>query len=299
MTYLNCTKILVAGAALSLVACGGGGGHVNSTPTPTPTPAPPPAPTPAPTTAPIIGQAATSQQFAATGAAGMSIAQADQLAVRYDAATQTYEIQLPPSTAWKRLSLSAYATPNTTYFTTQDGIELLVQEGTTTGYDYSALAYWTVGQGSSATKVGAVAFGIPTAAGDVPITGSATFNGSIFGQTNEPSDSVIGDTGFVTGDIQLAFNFGTGSLSGSISPVLYLGGPYNLPSMQFTNTVYSTGSTTFSGEFATGLSGANSFSGLFTGPGGQELIGNFIFPYKSPEDNHSYEAAGAFVAKDH
>ena len=69
--------------------------------------------------------------------------------------------------------------------------------------------------------------------------------------------------------------------------------------MQFTNTVYSTGSTTFSGKFDSTLSGANSFSGLFTGPAAQELIGNFTFPYASPADHHDYQAAGAFVAKSH
>ena len=62
--------------------------------------------------------------------------------------------------------------------------------------------------------------------------------------------------------------------------MLYLGAVYNLPMMHFTNTVYSTGSTTFSGKFDGTPSGANSFSGLFTGPAAQELIGNFTFPLR-------------------
>ena len=129
------------------------------------------------------------------------------------------------------------------------------------------------------------------------MTGSATFSGTIFGQSNEPFETVIGDTAIILGDIDLGFNFGAGTLSGSISPLLLLDTQYNLPSMQFTNTVYSTGSTTFSGKFETKLSGMNGFSGLFTGPAAQELIGDFIFPYKSPADNKAYQAAGAFVAK--
>ena len=88
-------------------------------------------------------------------------------------------------------------------------------------------------------------------------------------------------------------------LSGSISPVLYLGDVYNLPSLQFINTVYSAGSTTFSGKFDSALSGANSFSGLFTGPAAQELLGSLAFPYTSPVDSKNYQAAGAFVAKRH
>ncbi len=114
-----------------------------------------------------------------------------------------------------------------------------------------------------------------------------------------PMRVFIGHTGVILGDIDLGFNFGAGTLSGSINPILDLGTHYNLPSLQFTNTVYSTGSTTFSGKFDSTLSGANSFSGLFTGPAAQELIGNFTFPYASPADHHNYQAAGAFVAKSH
>jgi len=39
----------------------------------------------------------------------------------------------------------------------------------------------------------------------------------------------------------------------------------------------------------------NSFSGLFTGPSAQELIGNFAFPYRSPVDGKTYQADGAFI----
>ena len=67
--------------------------------------------------------------------------------------------------------------------------------------------------------------------------------------------------------------------------------------MGFRDTVYSIGSTTFSGKFDTALGGINSFGGLFTGPNAQELIGNFAFPYKSPVDGLTYEADGAFVGK--
>ena len=98
----------------------------------------------------------------------------------------------------------------------------------------------------------------------------------------------------IDGTIALNFNFGSGALSGNIDPTL---GGNSLPSLAFTNTVYSTGATTFSGQFGTALPGMNSFSGLFTGPSAQELIGNFAFPYQSPGDASNQQAAGAFVAK--
>ena len=59
--------------------------------------------------------------------------------------------------------------------------------------------------------------------------------------------------------------------------------------------MYSTGRTTFSGQFNSNLPGVNSFSGLFTGPHAEEVIGNFAFPYRSPIDNQTYQADGAFV----
>jgi hypothetical protein len=41
----------------------------------------------------------------------------------------------------------------------------------------------------------------------------------------------------------------------------------------------------------------NSFSGLFTGPHAEELIGNFAIPYRSPINSQVYQADGAFVGK--
>jgi len=93
------------------------------------------------------------------------------------------------------------------------------------------------------------------------------------------------------------FNFGNGTLSGSIDANFYQAFPSDAVSpINFSDTVYSVGSTTFSGKFDTNLAGVNSFSGLFTGPHAEELIGNFAFPYRSPIDNQTYQADGAFVA---
>ena len=292
MTHRSFTTSLLVGAAFGLAACGGGGGGggVNSMPTPTPTP------TPTPSSAAIIEQATTSQEFAVKGATGISTAASDQLRVRYDAVANRYEVQLPSSGTWQRLSGQPGSPGNTTSFVTASGMNLEVQAGIGNGYDYSALAYWFVP--TDLNNPGAVAFGIPTPAGGVPITGSATFAGNLFGQSNEPvADGVIGDVGIIYGTINLGFNFGAGTLSGSMSPILYTNFDHVLPTMQFTNTIYSTGSTTFSGQFVSTLAGANSFSGRFTGPAAQELIGSFAFPYKSPVDSKDYQAAGAFVAK--
>jgi hypothetical protein len=47
--------------------------------------------------------------------------------------------------------------------------------------------------------------------------------------------------------------------------------------------------------FDTDVAGLNGFSGQFTGPKAEELIGNFAFPYRSPVDGKIYQADGAFV----
>ena len=47
----------------------------------------------------------------------------------------------------------------------------------------------------------------------------------------------------------------------------------------------------------TNVAGINKFSGLFTGPNAEEVIGNFALPYRSPIDSQTYQAAGGFVAK--
>jgi hypothetical protein len=67
--------------------------------------------------------------------------------------------------------------------------------------------------------------------------------------------------------------------------------------MDFVETVFSKGSTAFSGKFDTSLTGANAFSGMFTGPQANELIGNFVFPYRSADDGKNYEAGGGFIAR--
>ena len=159
MTYGHCTRILLLAGVLGLAACGGGS-HVSSTPTPTappPPPPPPPSPPPPPTTTAIIENATASQEFAVKGATGVSIAEADQLRIRYDAVANVYEVQVPASATWERLSLSPNAPGTTTFFQTGSGMDFVVQQGIANGYGYSALAYWTLG-----ANKGAVAFGIPT-----------------------------------------------------------------------------------------------------------------------------------------
>jgi hypothetical protein len=283
MSIAKINPVVVA-AAFALAGCGGGGGGsgLASTPTPTPPPSSPP---------PIILAATTSQQFAAMGASHFEgdptprLGSADQLQVRYIQSSKSYEVQLPQSQSWVPISYVPNQAGNPINYA-GGGVNLWLRSD---GYQYSRLFEWSSGN----AIVGHEAIGMATPAGGMPLTGSASYAGQILGSTSEthaPDDTSI------DGTISLAFNFGAGNLSGSISPVLRVDfASYPLATLNFSNTVYSTGSTTFSGRFDTILAGLNSFAGLFTGPNAQELIGNFAFPYRSPIDDHTYQADGAFV----
>jgi hypothetical protein len=170
-----------------------------------------------------------------------------------------------------------------------------------TSAQYSGLILWGAG-GEDDYDLGIEAVGIATPQSGIPIAGSANYAGQLRGNTWEvvPYAPNTYSGAYIDGPIALSFDFGLGSLSGSISPSL-VNATNNtssaLGTINFLNTVYSTGSTTFSGTFNTSLPGVNGFNGLFTGPNAQELIGNFAFPYQSPFDGLTYQADGAFVAK--
>lgn len=286
--------ILVGAAGLALSGCGGGGGSgIASTP---PAPATPtPTPTPAQSQA-IVPAATTSQQFAAFGSShlnqndqGPRLDSSSQLQVRYVQSTNTYEVQVPNGQSWTTLSYVgggpgtgapvSYGSPSAFVWLRSDG------------YQYSRLLEWA----STNTIYGEEAIGIATPTGGVPVTGTASYGGELLGLTNEqhdPSDMWIGGT------IALNFNFGTGGLTGSISPVVHQDfASFPVGTINIADPVFSIGSTTFSGKFDTALSGINSFRGLFTGPSAQEMIGNFAVPYRSPIDGQNYQADGAFIGK--
>lgn len=284
----NIRPILLA-TAFALAGCGGDGGYgvASTTPPPAkPTPTPTPTPTPA-----IIPAATVSQQFTVVGSShpfdGVSRPTFDgseQLQVRYVQSSNSYEVQLPHSATWSQIAyLPIDGSPATPINYGGGGAHLWLGPG----YQYSRIFEWSGG----GDLHGFEAIGIATPSGNIPVTGTATYFGELLGGTTE---SFGGDTWDVRGTIGLSFNFGLGTLSGTIDPTAFV---YPLGHLSFRDTVYSTGSPTFSGKFDTNLAGVNSFSGLFAGPRAEELLGDFAFPYKSPVDGQIYQADGAFVGK--
>ena len=287
-------------AALALTACGESGGGVNPiaaaplTPTPTPTPA---------SVAVDIFQNPATQEFATVGTG-------DPLRIRYDAASHRYEV-MAGTRGWDALvdddnSSPLPGNPNVNFdFAGMPQSFFMIRAHYTYPpdyrYRYSNLAAWAVpAAGGQAALAGTTAFGIATPAGAVPTSGSASFEGLIEGLSTETGpwgwdkETV---PAWVSGSVLLTFNFGSGSLTGELRPYLVADKRYDIGTIAFAKTVFGIGSQTFTGSFDTNVTGANSFSGRFTGPNAEELIGKWVFPYLSPINGAPQSGSGAMIAK--
>lgn len=135
----------------------------------------------------------------------------------------------------------------------------------------------------------------------MPVTGSASYNGEIRGLTNgEPLvGGGIGPVLEVFGTVALAFDFGVGALSGEMRPeIAPVWDTVSLGTYTFRDTIYATGSPSFSGAFIVPDSNGNSsFTGNFTGPQGVELMANWLAPFRDPTTGGWGQMSGVWVAK--
>ncbi|HYC95456.1 MAG TPA: hypothetical protein VEB39_07135 [Sphingomicrobium sp.] len=157
-------------------------------------------------------------------------------------------------------------------------------------FKYTSFGHWfTSGPFSDLEAI--FAYGIPTTAANMPLTGSASYNGEIRGLSN--------DSHPVFGTVLLSFNFGAGQLGGQMSPEIYqVWDPIPLGIYSFRDTVYSTGGTTFSGAFnVPGSTAPSSFSGSFTGPQAAELMASWQAPFVYPGTSQGGTMSGVWVAR--
>jgi hypothetical protein len=241
----------------------------------------------------------------------VSTADTDQAHIRYTPGG-IYEVQLAGANWDQLVPYKGLANPDpatNNYFqpasVAMNYGYVVTRNSRDSGYLYSELASW----GSKAEgRWGYTAFGVPTESAGVPLAGTATFNGVVSGNTDiMVPDGLYG--GYfplpVDGDVTLNFDFGAGTLNGSMH-LLLAGGmnPEELGSFAFTNTVFSAGSTDYSGTFNTPVAGQNFFLGKFTGPGAEETIGAWAIPFvfdrdnaNIPADGQVHQAFGAWIAK--
>jgi hypothetical protein len=299
---------------MALSACGGGGGGDAAFIPQPPIQPPPPGPSVAIFSNPQVGE------FASVGASAkvssvidpkaavgpISVADADQPHIRYTSAG-TYEIEMPGG-AWSQLTLYGQGTDDGAVLNNGNdsgGIFLFTSGSKDHGYKYSELAsYMSADTGG----IGGFAFGTLTPAGAVPTTGSATFSGTIAGTTDvvgsDPFDGPIRED--ASGSVTLNFDFGAGSLGGSMNLVLSArdGSTVPIGTFNFTDTVFGVGSTGYSGKFDTAAAGNNFFLGKFTGPQAQETIGAWALPFildvgsnTVAADHKAHQAFGGWIAK--
>ena len=322
MRVSRISKQLLAGAgALALSACGGGGGGgMSFIPSPPVTPTPAPTPTPLPPAQqvtilpqPPVGdfatagvwtnlyEASSSEQGRFTSIAGTT---SSQVSVRYTS-SGTYEMKLPGE-AFEQLvhrpDISNPA-PNDPFLTLSGpewGRSVTVQYADS-GYSYSSMLAWSRPDLDFGFTVdsGVVAFGVPTPTGAVPLSGTASYQGVVSGLTDaktfdSPSNSwLLLPAG---GTVGLNFDFASGSLSGQMALSVSGGmNPISVGNFTFAQTVFSRGSTSYSGKFDTTLPGFNFFNGSFTGPHAEETIGDWAVPFTLDGQNH--QAIGAWIAK--
>ena len=294
--------LLAAGTAGLLAACGGGGGGgggggVGSTPPPPPPPPPPPT-----QTGPIFTPGVTtSTDFAVMGyergAGDTTVADlaTGGFTVSYDAASQSYLIGLPSfgggaPGAFSLIEQTTLGIRGTIPHSTGTAHVIAPPPPATGPYQYSAVA--TI-DSIETTPNSVLAFGLATPAGSVPVIGNATYTANLAG-------AVFGQTYGVAGTASFNFDYAAGTLGGTLSPVVIDGWgiEFGFGEYTFNNTVYSSGSTTFSGGLTNAtdsLTGA--FSGRFTGPVAQELIGRFNLQFADPYFGTTETMFGAFVGR--
>lgn len=329
MGYWTCVApVLFA----TIAACGGGGGtELASAPppvTPTPTPAPTPTPTPPafePVPATVFAEPLYNQNLTVVGkgwqhdyttntAGSSNLRDAENLTIAYDPATRSYQVSAPVAGSGTIMQTGAVAN-----YESYAGIPAFPADPSNKGptaYCCNTLSLTTADQPQSryryASFVGlyatqpassdldSIAYGIfalvqPTKPGDVPTTGSARYSGDVVGH-------FAGDAGatWLEGKSIFEFDFALARLSGSLdlNVVCMMGCLYDPVTYTLTNTQFTQGATTFSGNLATaGAPSEGTFSGLFAGPEAAEMAARFLMPFYHPEQKQWVDAGGAIIGK--
>jgi hypothetical protein len=223
-------------------------------------------------------------------------------AVQFDAATGLYKMSVPATSGdfyvQKTTATGEMYWPGALFDT--DGkqvatVSVVKPSRTEPQFTYSTLAFYQASTSASGPG-GAFAFGIPTPASAVPVTGSATYTAYVQGTS-------VDVNGEIAGTAALNFDFGAGQLTGHMDPSIFVNdGPWgdfvSLGRYDFANTVQGVGSATFSGELVNASFQQNgAFSGRFTGPNAEELISNWRAPFHNPQTNQDSTMFGVWVGR--
>lgn len=269
-------------AICSLAACGGGGG-LASIPPPavSPTPLPPPPPPPPRASAPF--GLTTDTKFATIG---------DEVEFRWSAAAGAYELGVSGGPV-ERLTLGDSSATAENHYPPSSHFGLTLRKD----LDLRHTNLGVIFENGWGGPIGLFAYGIPTAAGDVPLSGSASYAAQVKGRAGQGNEAWVYN---VSGSASLSFDFGAGTLRGQFDPRIdnWTDDFRELGRYDFVNTVFGVGSTSFSGGLRHGsFSQLGSFSGLFTGPQTAELMARWNAPYVNPWTSEQGTITGVWVGK--
>ena len=304
--------------AISLTACGGGGGGgIASAPPPPPTPIPTPTPTPAavaigaaamatapnanlfpqatsvgptmqahPTTAFPLLQSVFTVNGSVAGADTVAMNGGATLSFDYPGDNVGDKINLAVPGLFSNVTLVAGGGYYCYSFCGQVGsryVELEFADPATSNLSWTTYGTW-YSSSSQTRNYGEFVTGYTTPAGSVPTTGTATYTGSAQGRVFYPDaggPNGVGHT-YVLGDASLQANFGSGSITGSLTNMTngsgwtHGQGPWNSVSLlgaisggNFTGTTAATSAPGTLGSLRGSATGT--FAGLFFGPIAQEL----------------------------
>ncbi|TCM34487.1 transferrin-binding protein-like solute binding protein [Novosphingobium sp. ST904] len=292
------TMTSLTALSLLLAACGGGG-DVNSTPTPTPAPTPTPTPTPTAKNDDLIGPlvsenftndailgkiSVSTKTGSATHSAGKTA-----LTIAYNAANQSYTLtDGSVSQAFRQADIDpaqSNAAVTTYKLTAKSTTDFLTLSKTGSGAGqtrYVGAGFWqrvTEGKSSVDGRFDAFAYGVKTAAADMPRTGAASYDVKLLGvsASNINIHTLAGsgrlDADFATGAIHANVPF---SMTESETGLTGYG------SILIANAMMKSGTNGFAGILGTTTNyetGTSTFQGSFYGPGAAEVGATFSSAY--------------------
>lgn len=174
---------------------------------------------------------------------------------------------------------------------------------------YTSFGTWEAVQPDAAVTryedllLGVFAYGRKTPDGAVPVTGSATYSGLIYGNSEAPASGALPYQ--ITGNVTLTYQFAAPSLTGVMTPVAtdrVTGVQTSLGQYAFAALAgsqgMSLGSSTWTALFERGANtGSNSIFGQFTGPAAQEFYAKWITFMDSPAGAEQLRITGIMVGK--
>jgi hypothetical protein len=305
----------VSALCVVLASCGGGSGGVASTPAPAPAPAPSPTPAPAPTNT-TVTDLKYSQSFAndatalsgtwdtTTGTGIDGSTGKTSLTISFDAKTGGYTVE----TGGRSLTVGAadvasddaYETRYSQSDTTGTNYLTLVKQPYSGGpqTQYVAMGYWqhnTLDGSNQTTDFATFTYGLPTAAGAVPGTGTAAYGIDIFGLLTAPGEEPTSMQG--RGQFSVDFSRGLFSADGTFDQLGLVTGSQTTGGGLELHAGGELGSGgTFGGNAWVGSTlghGGGSIAGRFFGPNGEEVGASF----EASDKASGFAAVGSFVGQ--